>query len=149
MEQSMLQVGQVAPKWTSNHLSSDQLQGQAYILYFYPKDDTPGCTLEACDFRDQQATFLQKGYRIIGVSPDSQDSHEKFKQKYDLPFDLISDENHKIAEDFGVWREKKNYGKVYVGLVRATFLIDEKGMIKEIYDNVKATGHVARLVQKI
>jgi peroxiredoxin Q/BCP len=145
----MLQVGQIAPNWTSTHLSSDQLLGQSYLLYFYPKDDTPGCTLEACDFRDQQSSFLQKGYRIIGVSPDSQESHEKFKQKYSLPFDLISDENHKIAQDFGVWREKKNYGKVYIGLVRATFLIDEKGIVREIYDNVKATGHVARLVQKL
>ncbi len=144
----MLSVGEKAPQWTSAKLNSTQLLGKPYILYFYPKDDTPGCTQEACDFRDHLPHFQSLGYQIIGVSPDDDDSHEKFKQKYALTFDLVADIDHKIALAFDVWREKKNYGKVYVGLVRSTFVIDAQGTITAIYDNVKATGHVGRLVDK-
>jgi peroxiredoxin Q/BCP len=145
----MLNIGDKAPDWGFNKaINAKSLAGQPYIIYFYPKDDTPGCTQEACDFRDQSAHFQALGYQIIGVSPDDDTSHIQFKQKYRLPFELIADIDHQIALSFGVWREKKNYGKVYVGLVRSTFFVDAQGTITAIYDNVKATGHVARLVEK-
>ena len=121
------------------------LRGQRVILYFYPTDDTPGCTTQACDFRDSWTHFQKAGFVVLGVSPQGRESHEKFTNKYDLNFPLLIDEDHAVAEAYDAWGEKKNYGKTYVGLKRSTFVIDEDGSIAEAQYNVKAKGHVARL----
>ena len=138
------------PQWTAHStqgpLSSEGLQGQAYILYFYPKDMTPGCTTQACDFRDNLERLTSLGYQVIGVSPDSLKRHETFQQKHQFSFALIADEDHKLAQTFGVWREKKNYGRTYMGIVRSTFLVNAEGVFEEIQINVRAKGHVDRLL---
>lgn len=154
MANEKLKVGDVAPEFSADSddagsVSSADLMGSKYVLYFYPKDMTPGCTTQACDFRENLDAFNAKGYRIIGVSPDRVDSHAKFREKHDLNFTLLADPDHTIAEAFGVWREKQNYGKTYTGIVRSTFLIGEDGKIEAIYDNVKAKGHVERLLREI
>ena len=140
-----------APQWTANStqgsLSSKSLQGQAYILYFYPKDMTPGCTTQACDFRDHLERITNLGYQVIGVSPDSLKRHEKFQQKYHFSFPLIADEDQQLAHTFGVWREKKNYGRTYMGIVRSTFIVNADGLFEEIQINVRAKGHVERLLK--
>jgi len=146
--------GDQAPHWSAEAvgpegaatLSSAALAGQPYVLYFYPKDDTPGCTTQACDFRDNIARLSAKGYRVIGVSPDSVAKHLKFRDKYELPHELVSDSDRALCEAFGVWREKKNYGKVYMGLVRSTFIISASGVIEHAQYNVRAKGHVERLL---
>lgn len=130
-------------------VKSKDLEGKKYVLYFYPKDMTPGCTTQACDFRDNLEKFAEQGYEIYGVSPDSVARHEKFRKKEDLNFTLLSDPEHELAEKMGVWREKKNYGRTYMGIVRSTFLVDEDGKIAEIYDNVRAKGHVERLLREM
>ncbi len=149
-----LSEGDNVPEFTAESddagtISSADLLGQKYVLYFYPKDMTPGCTTQACDFRDNLEKFKAQGYRILGVSPDSVARHEKFRDKESLNFTLLSDPDHELAEQFGVWREKKNYGKVYVGIVRSTFIVNEEGKIDTIYDNVRAKGHVDRLVREL
>ena len=111
------------------------------MLYFYPKDDTPGCTKEACDFRDAFPRFDKIDAVVVGVSPDSPDSHRKFKKKYSLPFRLLSDESHKVAESFGVWKEKSMYGRNYMGVERTTVIIDRKGRVARIFPKVKVPGH--------
>ncbi len=123
------------------------LRGQKVILYFYPKDDTPGCTTEACDFRDRLPEIENRGAVVLGVSPDSIKSHQKFKAKYDLPFSLLSDPDHQVAGLYGAWGEKKMYGKTFEGLIRSTFVIDENGVIAEAYRKVKAKGHAERVVE--
>ncbi|MGY8762333.1 MAG: thioredoxin-dependent thiol peroxidase, partial [Nitrospinaceae bacterium] len=115
------------------------------ILYFYPKDMTPGCTTEACDFRDQYKKF--KNTTILGVSIDPPERHQKFIVKYSLPFDLIADENKKIVEKYGVWQEKKLYGKTFMGIIRSTFIIDKNGVIQKIFTKVKVKGHVEEVLQ--
>lgn len=130
-------------------VSSENLKGKKYVLYFYPKDMTPGCTTQACDFRDNLSKFEEEGYEVYGVSPDSVARHEKFREKESLNFTLLSDPEHELAETMGVWREKKNYGRTYMGIVRSTFLIDEEGKIEAIHDNVRAKGHVDRLLGEI
>lgn len=130
-------------------ISAESLKGSKYVLYFYPKDDTPGCTTQACDFRDNIARLTGHGYKVYGVSPDSVKSHEKFRGKYDLNFPLLADPEHEAAEAFGVWREKKNYGRTYTGIVRSTFFVDEQGNLEKIYDNVRAKGHVERLIREL
>jgi peroxiredoxin Q/BCP len=139
------------PKWTAEStqgsLSSDTLHGHAYILYFYPKDLTPGCTTQACDFRDHLDRLATLGYQVIGVSPDSLKRHETFQQKHQFSFTLIADEEHQLAYTFGVWREKKNYGRTYMGIVRSTFVVDAHGSFEEIQINVRAKGHVDRLLK--
>lgn len=147
-----LKVGDMAPDFhlesdNEGEVSRDDLLGKKTVIYFYPRDMTPGCTRQACDFRDNQAFFEEKGYKIIGVSPDPIDRHEKFRQKHDLNFTLLADPEHEMAEAYGVWREKKNYGRTYTGIVRSTFLLDEEGKIIEIQDNVRAKGHVERLIR--
>lgn len=147
-----LEVGDSIPKFEaesddSGTISSEDLKGSAYVLYFYPKDMTPGCTTQAGDFRDNLSRFEEEGYRVIGVSPDSIERHEKFRLKEELNFTLLSDPDHKLAEKMGVWREKKNYGKTYMGIVRSTFLVDAEGKIEAIHDNVRAKGHVERLIR--
>ena len=118
-----------------------ELVGSPVVLYFYPKDDTPGCTKEACAFRDQQAKLKEAGAVVLGVSPDDVDSHVKFKKKYKLNFPLLVDENHKVAEKYGAWREKNMYGKKSMGIQRSTFLIDAKGKVAKLWKRVKVDGH--------
>ena len=148
----VLNEGDKAPDFTlesddDGEVSLSDLRGQKVVLYFYPKDMTPGCTTQACDFRDNIDTFTDKGWRVLGVSPDPVERHEKFRGKHDLNFTLLADPDHKVANEYGVWREKKNYGRTYEGIVRSTFLIDEEGTIAEIQDNVRAKGHVDRLLR--
>ena len=150
----MIKIGATAPDFTAptdggGTVRLKDLRGKKVVLYFYPKDNTPGCTTESCDFRDAQAKFEAKDAVILGVSPDSVKSHDKFKEKFNLPFTLISDEDHKIAEAYGVWQEKSMYGRKYMGIQRSTFVIDEKGKIAAIYDKVKVTGHVADVLGKV
>lgn len=129
--------------------SSSELKGQKVILYFYPKDDTAGCTKQACDFRDSSSQLQKAGYQVLGVSPQGADSHKSFADKHALNFPLLIDEDHAVATAYGAWGEKKNYGKTYEGIIRSTFVIDEEGRIEKAMYNVKATGHVARLQQEL
>jgi thioredoxin-dependent peroxiredoxin len=124
------------------HVSSESLAGKPYLLYFYPKDDTPGCTKEACDIRDNFGRFGQQGLRVLGVSPDSEQSHAKFGKKYGLPFTLLSDPDKTLASSYGVWGKKQNYGKEYMGIIRSSFLVGADGTIKKSYRGVKVDGHV-------
>jgi thioredoxin-dependent peroxiredoxin len=121
-------------------------RGQNVVLYFYPKDDTPGCTTEACNFRDDYSEFVNAGVNILGVSPDSPKSHAKFKQKYQLPFPLLADEDHAICESYGVWGQKKFMGREYMGVLRTTFLISPDGKIKKVFENVKPSDHSAEVL---
>ena len=122
------------------------LKGKKVILYFYPKDDTPGCTAQACDIRDHYAEFKKRGALIFGVSPDSVRSHKKFEEKYGLPFPLLADEGHAVADKYGVWGEKSMYGKKYFGVDRTTFVIDEQGRIAKIFPKVKPSEHVDQVL---
>lgn len=147
----MLKQGDKAPDFTATTdggktVKLKDFRGKKVVLYFYPKDNTPGCTQEACDFRDSMTRFRRKGVVVLGVSPDSVKSHEKFKAKFDLPFPLLADEDHGIAEAYGVWQEKSMYGRKYMGIVRSTFVIDEKGKIAEVHQKVKVKGHVDQLL---
>ena len=127
-------------------VSSKALIGTAYVLYFYPADDTPTCTTQACNLRDEHERFIEAGIRIFGVSPDGVKSHNKFIAKYDLPFSLIADEERKLCELFGVWGEKTNFGRTYMGVRRTSFLIDKDGVINKIVDDVKAKVHADQLL---
>jgi len=122
--------------------------GKKVVLYFYPKDDTPGCTAEACNLRDNYNNLLKKGFAVVGVSMDSEKSHKKFAEKYSLPFPLISDTSKKIISDYGVWRQKSLYGKTFLGTVRTTFVIDENGIIEEIISKVDTKNHTDQIVKK-
>ena len=119
--------------------------GKKVILYFYPKDNTPGCTAEACNLRDNYDSLIKKGYVVIGVSPDSEKSHKGFSGKYLLPFPLIADTSKKIMNDYGVWGEKKMYGKSYMGVLRTTFIIDEQGILEKIIEKVDTAGHTEQI----
>lgn len=121
--------------------------GKKVVLYFYPKDNTPGCTAEACNLRDNYSFLLKKGFVIIGVSADSEKSHKNFAEKYTLPFPLIADTSKKILEDYGVWKEKKLYGRTFLGIVRTTFIIDEKGNIEKIISKVNTSGHTDQILE--
>ena len=121
-------------------------RGRNVVLYFYPKDDTPGCTKEACNFRDDYSAYEKAGVVILGVSPDNVKSHVKFKNKFDLPFPLLADEGHKVCDLYGVWGAKKFMGKEYEGVLRTTFLIDPEGNIKRVFDNVRPAEHSAELL---
>lgn len=150
----MLKVGDKAPDFklkadNGEILSLKDYKGKKVVLYFYPKDMTTGCTAEACDFRENIKKFEKKNTVVIGVSPDDTKSHVKFKEKYDLPFTLLSDESKKMLEDYGVWQEKSMYGKKYMGVVRTTFVIDEKGKIEKIYDKVKVDGHIDEVLESL
>lgn len=131
-----------APTDGGGTLKLSSLKGKNVVLYFYPKDDTPGCTKESCEFAQFQQRFSDRNTEIVGVSKDSVARHDKFKSKYNLPFTLVSDEDGTICEDYGVWQEKKNYGRTYMGISRSTFLIDEKGKTVKIWRKVRVTGHV-------
>jgi peroxiredoxin Q/BCP len=147
----MLKTGDKAPDFklksdAGETISLKNYRGKKVILYFYPKDMTSGCTKEACDFRDSIKKFEKKNAVVIGVSPDSTALHEKFKDKYKLPFTLLSDETKKMLGDYGVWQEKSMYGRKYMGVVRTTFVIDEKGKIEKIFEKVKVEGHIEEIL---
>lgn len=118
-----------------------EFKGTKVVLYFYPKDDTPGCTTEACNFRDDYSAYVDTGITILGVSPDTVESHQKFKEKFNLPFSLLADEDHKAAEAYGVWGKKIYMGKEYMGVLRTTFIVDEKGRIAHVFEDVKPADH--------
>ena len=130
-------------------ISLKDFKGRNVILYFYPKDDTPGCTKEACDFRDSLKALKSRGVIVLGVSKDSVESHGKFVKKYSLNFPLLADVEGKLCEALGVWQEKSNYGKKYMGIVRTTFLIDSNGKIAKIYPKVRVEGHVSRILEDL
>ncbi|MDQ0196689.1 thioredoxin-dependent thiol peroxidase [Paenibacillus wynnii] len=145
-------IGDTVPDFTlpasdGNQVSLSQYRGQKIILYFYPKDMTPACTQEACEFRDVHDQITIKGAVILGISPDRLESHTKFIAKNELPFLLLSDEDHKVSEMFGVWQLKKLYGKEFMGIVRSTFLIDEEGVLKQEWRKVRVKGHVEAAVE--
>jgi thioredoxin-dependent peroxiredoxin len=149
-----LEVGDKAPSFSlatdgGGKVTSASLKGKNVILYFYPKDDTSGCTAEACGFRDSHPNFKKADAVVIGVSRDSVASHDKFKTKYDLNFQLGADEAGKVTEDYGVWVEKSMYGRKYMGIERATFLIDGKGVIRGIWRKVKVPGHVEEVLKAV
>jgi len=125
------------------------LRGRKVILYFYPKDDTPGCTTQACELRDRSKEIDATGAIVLGVSPDSVASHKKFKAKYDLNFPLLSDEGHKLAETMGVWKEKSMYGRKYMGVARTTFIIDEAGRIAKVLEDVKPAAHAGQVLELV
>lgn len=130
-------------------INLNNFRGSKLILYFYPKDNTPGCTAESCDLRDNYNMWLEKGYKVVGVSPDSEASHKKFIAKYDLPFPLIADTDKKIIKDYGAWGLKKMYGREYEGLLRTTFVIDENGIIEQVFHKVKTKEHTKQLLEAI
>ena len=148
----MLKEGDNAPDFTVKDQNGEEvkladLRGQKVALYFYPKDDTPGCTKEACSFRDNYSTLNEKGIKVLGVSPDSEKSHQKFISKYDLPFTLLADTDHAIADAYESFGEKKFMGKTYNGVFRKTFLIDEEGKIKKIFDKVNVEAHADEVLE--
>jgi peroxiredoxin Q/BCP len=149
-----IQAGSLAPSFqlkdqTGKVVSSASLKGKPYVLYFYPKDDTSGCTREACGFRDAQPAFGKRGTRVIGVSPDSEASHAKFAGKYGLPFTLLSDPDKVLAKAYGAWGAKKNYGREYMGIIRSTFVVDAAGKVKRAYYGVKVDGHVDSVLSDV
>ena len=150
----MLSTGDPAPDFTlsdadGNPVSLSDFKGQKVVLYFYPKDDTPGCTKEACGFRDAQDDYMEANAVVIGVSPDSEKSHQRFRDKYDLPFLLLADPERQAIEGYEVWKEKNMYGKKYMGVERSTFIIDEDGILVEILRKVKVDGHVQSVLASL
>jgi peroxiredoxin Q/BCP len=129
-------------------LSSSSLEGTPYVLYFYPKDDTPGCTAEACDFRDSLARFGSQGIRVIGVSPDAPATHARFREKYGLNFTLLSDAEKALANAYGVWVKKQNYGREYMGVERSTFVVDKNGVVRKVWRGVRVPGHVDKVLSE-
>ena len=150
----MLDVGDVAPDFTlptdgGGEMTLSSMRGKKVVLYFYPKDDTSGCTKEACDFREKISEFEKAGAVVLGMSPDGVKKHDKFKAKYDLPFSLVADEEKTALEAFGVWVEKSMYGRKYMGVERSTFLIDADGSIQSVWRKVKVPGHVDAVLDAI
>ncbi len=146
----MLDAGDRAPDFTltaddGSRVSLSDYLGQRVVLYFYPKDDTSGCTAQACDLRDNMAHFNGLGVAVLGVSPDSRESHEKFKAKYELNFPLLVDDKATVAKAYGVWKEKKMYGRTYMGIERSTFIIDSNGRLLEAWRKIRPLEHLARL----
>lgn len=144
----MLSSGDLAPTFSltaddGSTVSSSDFAGRRLLVYFYPKDDTPGCTTQACDLRDDLPAFASLGVDVVGISPDSVESHVKFRDKYDLNFPLLADEDHAVAEAFGVWQEKSMYGRRFMGIVRSSFLIDGEGRLEQVWPKVKAGKHAA------
>lgn len=132
----------------NQHRLSDY-EGETIVVYFYPKDDTPGCTKEACSFRDAYADFKEAGVEVIGISPDTEQSHKKFANKYDLPFTLLSDPDHQVSEAYGVWGLKKYMGREYEGIYRTTFIIGPDGEIKRVFENVKPSDHSQEVLEEV
>ena len=147
----MLQVGDKIPAFsvideTGKSVTERDVIGRKTVIYFYPKDSTPGCTAEACNIRDNYQSFMARGYQVFGVSKDSQASHVKFKEKYDLPFPLLSDPTTEMLQAFGAWGEKKLYGKTSMGTLRKTFIFDENGILERIIDKVDTKNHTAQIL---
>lgn len=150
----MLKIGDKAPEFTlkdkeQNEINLSDFKGMKVVLYFYPKDNTPGCTRQACAFAGAYSQFREKYIQVIGISKDSTESHRKFAQKYELPFILLSDPEREAIEKYGVWQEKKRCGKVSMGVVRTTFIIDENGFILKIMDNVKPDTNAAEILAEL
>jgi len=148
--EAVIAIGQSAPSFSAQAddgrvVTLESLRGRSVVLYFYPKDDTPGCTTEACELRDAFPRFEGVDATIIGVSPDSVASHAKFKKKYSLPFTLLADVDRKIADAYGVWKKKSLYGRTFLGIERSTFVIDPTGVITHVWHKVKAKGHAAQV----
>ena len=147
----MLQIGDRMPAFSAadeqgNIVTDKDLLGRKTVIYFYPKDSTPGCTAEACSIRDHYESFIARGYQVLGVSKDSQASHIRFKEKYSLPFPLLSDPTTEMLQAFGAWGEKKNYGKVSMGTLRKTFVFNEEGILERIIEKVDTKNHAAQLL---
>jgi len=147
-----LKIGDKAPEINAidqdgNSISLDKYKGKKVILYFYPKDNTPGCTVESCNLRDNYNNLNSKGFDVIGVSADSEQSHQKFIKRFSLPFSLIADTDKKVLNDYGVWGEKKFMGRTYMGIHRNTFLISETGIIEDIIEKVKTKNHVQQILE--
>lgn len=148
----MIKEGSAAPAFKTtdsdgNSVSLKDFKGQRVVLYFYPKDDTPGCTREACSFRDSFADFKKAGIKVLGISTDNEASHKKFVKKYDLPFTLLTDKDHAIADKYDTYGQKKFMGRTYMGVHRKTFLIDEKGKIKRVFEKVKPDDHAQEVLK--
>jgi peroxiredoxin Q/BCP len=147
----LLSTGDIAPDFTSkdqdgNEVKLSDFKGKKVVLYFYPKDNTPGCTAESCNLRDNYEELQKQGYVVLGVSTDDEKSHQKFIEKYDLPFPLIADTDKSVHEAYGTWGEKKMYGKSYMGTLRTTYVIDEEGKIAEVISKVKTKDHAAQIL---
>ncbi len=147
-----LMEGKKAPAFIStdqngNKVSLAQFKGKKVVLYFYPEDNTPTCTIQACNLRDNYSALQKEGIVVLGVSPDEEKKHKKFEAKFDLPFTLLADTNHTIIDKYGVWGEKNMYGRTYMGLLRTTFLIDEKGVIRKIFLKPKSKEHTAEILK--
>jgi len=150
----MVEEGKTAPDFELTNDAGEtvrlsDLRGKPVVLYFYPKDDTPGCTAQACGIRDSYDQFAQRGAVVLGVSPDSETSHQKFKEKYGLPFTLLADPDHHVAEEYGTWVEKHNYGKTYMGVERSTFLIDRDGRVAGVMRRVKPDTHTEQVLEAL
>jgi peroxiredoxin Q/BCP len=150
----VLQKGQAAPDFelasdSGERVRLSDLRGQPVVLYFYPADDTPGCTAQACDLRDVYGDFRKRGAVVLGVSPDDEASHARFKEKYSLPFTLLADPEHRIAEDYGVWVERNRYGRKSMGIKRSTFVIDADGNVEAALYGVKPEGHADRVLEAL
>lgn len=150
----MLKVGDKAPKISGmdqhgKAVSLKEYQGRKVVLYFYPKDDTPGCTAQACSLRDDHSALRKAGYEVIGVSPDKEAKHLKFADKYDLPFRLLADPERKVIEAYGVWGRKKFMGREYDGVLRTTFIIDGSGTIEQVIDKVRTKDHAAQVLEMV
>lgn len=149
-----IEVNKQAPDFTlvnqdGEEVSLSDFRGKNVVLYFYPKDMTPGCTTQACDFRDDHERFKASNTVIIGVSPDPIERHQKFIDKHDLPFALLADEDHKVAELYDVWQLKKNFGREYYGIVRSTFIIDKDGVLQKEFRNIRVKGHVEKALEYV
>ena len=149
---TQLTIGQKAPAFTGKDqngkaISLKDYLGKKVVIYFYPQDDTPTCTVQACNLRDNYALLKKEGFTIIGISPDAEAKHKKFETKYNLPFTLIADDKLKIIEKYNVWGEKKLYGRAYMGLHRTTFLLDEKGIIKHLFLKPKSKQHAEEIIE--
>jgi peroxiredoxin Q/BCP len=150
----VIEEGKPAPDFelegdSGEKVKLSQFRGRPVVLYFYPKDDTPGCTTEACEFRDAYDVFRERGAEVLGVSPDDAGSHEKFKTKYELPFTLLADPDHTVAEQYGVWGERTFAGKSYMGINRSTFIIDADGNIAQAMLGIKPAGHAAQVLDSL
>lgn len=153
METSYPRIGSPAPDFelesAEGPVRLSQFRGRKVVLYFYPKDNTPTCTQEACDFRDANGAIQAAGAVILGISPDPVKAHVKFAAKHELPFALLSDPDHAVAEAYGVWQEKKLYGRTYMGIVRSTFLIDEEGALRQEWRNMRVKGHTQQVLEAV
>jgi thioredoxin-dependent peroxiredoxin len=151
---AMIKINDLAPLFTGlnqkgEEISLSSFRGKKVILYFYPKDNTPGCTAEACDLNDNYSMWLSKGYEVIGVSPDNVASHKKFAEKFGLSFNLIADTTHDILKAYGVWGEKSMYGKSYMGVLRTTFVIDENGIVTGVFEKVDTKNHSKQIISTV